>query len=61
MSLSDVDGDELLGQCPFVLPGKVFDDSRCLRTEGRDEMLEKRNRALIYNEVKFFLFKGNQT
>lgn len=54
--LSGVGGDELLGGCSFVLLGKVFDDSRCLRTEGRDEMLEERNRAFIYNEVNFLFF-----
>lgn len=58
--LSGVGGDELLGGCSFVLLGKVFDDSRCLRTEGRDELLEERNRAFIYNEVKFFLFLGRE-
>lgn len=56
MSLSGVGGDELLGGCSFVLPVKVFGDSRCMRTVGRDEMLEERNHALINNEVEFFLF-----
>lgn len=43
MSLGSGSGDELLGGYSFVLRGKLFDDSRCLRTEGRDELLEEMN------------------
>lgn len=52
MSLRAVGGDEWLGG----LTAKVFDDSRCLGAGGRDEMLQERSCALIYNEGKFFLF-----
>lgn len=42
MCVRGVGGDELPGGWSFVLLGKVFDDSRCLRKEGRDGMSEEK-------------------